>query len=110
MAPLPAASAHFREPTLTPQTLDGWTTPQAAWSAFCTANPLLGLRATPWSWVHFQRVHGERMIEAGALVKLPNRRWIANAEKFPGAALSLILTGRLPAPAARARSRARRAA
>jgi hypothetical protein len=71
-----------------------WQTATVVWKEFCANNPVLGLLGERWSWVHFQRTHGQKMRELGVLRQTTTGRYLLNIEKFPDAAFEYLTTQR----------------
>ena len=68
-----------------------WQPFDAAYSAFAKAHPMLGLHIGEWAVWNLRRTHGPALLAAGAMLRLPNRRWLAHVDKF-GPALFEALT------------------
>lgn len=60
---------------------------------FCEANPMLGLTASETAAIRLRQQYAERLLVAGAAMKLPNRRWLASPRRF-GPALFAAMTAR----------------
>jgi len=70
-----------------------WEPALPAWTAFCEANPQLGLIGGKWSWTHLIRKYRDRFIEAGVLRQTTTGRYLLHAETFPAAAFEILSTG-----------------
>jgi len=78
-----------------PDTIDEWLAFDDAYEAFVVAHPMLGLGSGTWASINLRRNFGERLLAAGAVRQLVNRRWLAHRDHF-GPALFALLT-RAPA-------------
>jgi hypothetical protein len=70
-----------------------WRAFDEVYEEFVDANPMLGLGSSIFAATRLRQHYGAALVEAGAAIKLPNRRWLAHAGKF-GPALFAAMTGR----------------
>ena len=85
-------------------TIDEWIVFDDAYEAFVTANPMLGLGSGQWARINLRRYFGDRLLAAGVVRQLVNRRWLAHRERF-GPALFALLTRTTSEIVAKARAR-----
>lgn len=83
--------------------IDEWLPFDEAYRAFVDSNPMLGLGRGEWASMNVRRNFGGRLIEAGAVRQIVNRRWLAHREKFGPALFELLARepGRIVAEAQR---------
>lgn len=71
-----------------------WIAAADAWKAFAAAHPEFGVRPTDASWVHFQRTHAIKLIEADVIRRIAYRgRMLADTRRFEVATFNLLTTG-----------------
>ena len=80
---------------------EDWQPFDEVYQAFVEANPMLGLNPSEFAAIRLRQQYGERLLESGAVVRLPNRRWFANPHRF-GPALFAAMAQRRSAIMARA--------
>jgi hypothetical protein len=71
--------------------VDDWQSFDEALDAFRAAHPMLGLPTGEWAALNLRRNFGQQLVERGAAVKLPTRKWIAHRRRF-GPVLFELLT------------------
>ena len=76
--------------TIAPHPSTEWVIGRDAWAQFARANPLLGLRPSPWQFVNFLRHARAPLLAADAIRKAKNRFWICHRERFPVAAFDIL--------------------
>lgn len=68
-----------------------WKPASEAYREFAESHPEFGIKGNGNSWIHFQRTHAPRLIEAGVLRRAAFRnRMIADTERFEGAVFDLL--------------------
>ncbi len=78
------------------QTTDpkAWVPASEAWKSFTKAYPVFGARPTENSWIHFQRTHAQKLIEADVIRRVAFRgRMLADSTRFEQATFNLLTTG-----------------
>jgi len=78
------------------QTTDpkAWIPASEAWKNFAVAYPVFGARPTENSWIHFQRTHAQKLIEADVIRRVAFRgRMLADSTRFELATFNLLTTG-----------------
>lgn len=73
--------------------MENWKPAAVVFADFCRNNPALGLLGGRWSVVHFLRVHGKAMKDAGVLRQTTKGRYLLNAETFPAVAFDHLTNG-----------------
>jgi hypothetical protein len=71
-----------------------WIPASEAWMTFAKNHPEIGCKPTENSWVHFQRTHAERLVEADVIRRIAyRRRMLADTQRFDEATFNLLTTG-----------------
>jgi hypothetical protein len=72
----------------------GWIPADKAWIEWVKAHPEFGAKPTLNSWIHFQRTHAHKLIEADVIRRIAYRgRMIADTARFDAATFNLLTTG-----------------
>ena len=85
--------------------IDEWQSFDEAYCEFVEAHPMLGLGADSWAATNLRRNFADRLIAAGVVRQLINRKWIAHRERF-GPVLFAMLVRAPGETITRARKRA----
>lgn len=73
-----------------------WIPASEAWKKFAKDHPEFGARPTENGWIHFQRTHAPKLIEADVIRRIAyRRRMLADTERFEQATFNLLTTGRV---------------
>lgn len=59
-----------------------WRPFDEVYREFAEANPMLGLAASEFASTRLRQQYGAELLNAGAALRLPNRRWLAHPTKF----------------------------
>lgn len=71
-----------------------WVPASEAWKEFARNHPEFGARPTENSWVHFQRTHAAKLIEADVVRRIAFRgRMLADTRRFELAVFNLLTLG-----------------
>jgi hypothetical protein len=85
------------EPTMTPEhplpNLERWRPAVALWLEFAERQPHLAISPTVAAWYGFFRRHRETLADAGVVIRLTSRNWLADPTRF-AAAIQSIKCGR----------------
>ncbi len=74
--------------------LKKWIPANEAWKSFAQTHPEFGVRGTDNSWIHFQRTHAEKLVEADVIRRIAYRgRMLADTSRFEEATFNLLTTG-----------------
>lgn len=72
---------------------EDWLPFDEVYRAFVEANPMLGLNASEFASTRLRQQYGEELLASGAVLHLPNRRWLASPRQF-GPALFAAMAAR----------------
>lgn len=74
--------------------IDRWKPASDVWIDFVKKHPEFGARPTENSWIHFQRTHARKLIEADVIRRIAYRgRMLADTNRFEVATFNLLTTG-----------------
>ena len=74
--------------------LKTWIPASEAWKSFAQAHPEFGVRGTDNSWIHFQRTHAQKLVDADVIRRIAYRgRMLADSSRFEEATFNLLTTG-----------------
>jgi len=74
--------------------ITAWKPANEVWKDFAKAHPEFGVRPTDNSWIHFQRTHASKLIEADVIRRIAYRgRMLADTRRFEVATFNLLTTG-----------------
>ncbi len=74
--------------------LKKWIPANEAWKSFAQTHPEFGVRGTDNSWIHFQRTHAQKLVEADVIRRIAYRgRMLADTDRFEQATFNLLTTG-----------------
>lgn len=74
-------------------TPEDWQPFDDVYREFVDANPMLGLNASEFAATRLRQQYGDKLLAAGAALRLPNRRWLASPRLF-GPALFRAMAAR----------------
>jgi hypothetical protein len=67
-----------------------WVPFDMAYTSFVAAYPAFGLQTGTWSAQNFRRTYGDRLVEAGAAMRLQSGKWLAHEIKFAPAVVQAL--------------------
>ena len=83
----------MNEHTMKLHTDEDWQPFDDVLRAFAEANPMLGLGTSEFAANRLRQQYGAQLLASGAVVRLPNRRWLADPHRF-GPALFAAMAAR----------------
>ncbi|MBK7813862.1 MAG: hypothetical protein IPJ52_05865 [Rhodocyclaceae bacterium] len=78
------------------QTTDtkAWRPAADEWRRFCEQHPGIGARGNENSWIHFQRIHAQKLVDADVIRRVAFRgRMLADSTRFEVAVFNLLTLG-----------------